>query len=152
MDKKIKILFTVIVLVCLIFSIYSFIGRTGVTGHEEIHTNATIMENGSYIKEMDVAEYIDTYHKLPHNYISKKNANKLGWRAGPVDKYAPGKSIGGDVFTNEQGVLPRGEKYIECDINNNGSNPRNAERIVFSLNDYDIYYTNNHYKSFTELT
>ena len=43
-----------------------------------------------------------------------------------------------------------GRSYTECDINTMGADSRGAERIVFS-NDGLIYYTNDHYESFTLL-
>ena len=71
--------------------------------------------------------------------------------AQPLKKYAPGKSIGGDVFTNRQHILPDSkDKYIECDINANGSS-RGAERIVYNTGNFKVYYTSNHYESFEEV-
>jgi guanyl-specific ribonuclease Sa len=60
-------------------------------------------------------------------------------------------SIGGDVFGNREGMLPKsdGRKWFECDINYSGGY-RGAERIVYS-NDGLIYYTNDHYKTFKQL-
>ena len=114
-------------------------------------TNITVTEDGQYITVEEVSAYIKQYHKLPSNYITKKEAQSLGWQGGPLKKYAPGKSIGGDVFTNRQGILPHIEsKYIECDINANGTS-RGAERIVYSTEDYKVYYTQDHYNTFTEV-
>ena len=56
-------------------------------------------------------------------------------------------SIGGDRFGNREGLLPEGEQYRECDINYQGGY-RGAERLVYSTDDYDIYYTADHYESF----
>ena len=151
MDKRMKLLFSGILIFLIFFTAYSFIDTNNAFGQNEIHTNTTIVENGSYFSQMDVAAYIDSYHKLPHNYITKSEARKLGWEGGSVERYAPGKAIGGDKFSNRQGSLPDGENYIECDINTNGSSSRGAERIVYSTDDYDIYYTGNHYDSFTKL-
>lgn len=63
----------------------------------------------------------------------------------------PGMSIGGDRFGNREGLLPdaEGRKWYECDINFSGGF-RGAERIVYS-NDGLIYYTSDHYESFTQL-
>ena len=75
----------------------------------------------------------------------------MGWQGGPLKKYAPGKSIGGDIFTNRQHILPDSDyKYIECDINANGTS-RGAERIVYNTGDFKVYYTDNHYKTFREV-
>ena len=60
---------------------------------------------------------------------------------------AYGKSIGGDYFGNREGLLPEGESYRECDIDYAGGY-RGAERLVYSTDDWDIYYTEDHYESF----
>lgn len=110
-----------------------------------------VVEDGQYCTVDEVAAYIKEFHKLPSNYITKKEAQSLGWSGGPLKKYAPGKSIGGDVFTNRQGVLPKtSAKYIECDINANGT-ARGPERIVYNSETYQVYYTADHYKTFKEV-
>ena len=53
-------------------------------------------EDGTYNSKEDVALYIHIYGKLPSNFITKKEAKKLGWPGGSLESYAPGKSIGGD--------------------------------------------------------
>ena len=109
-----------------------------------------IDENGSYTTKDDVALYIHTYGHLPQNFITKKQARELGWSGGSVEEYAPGKCIGGDHFGNYEGLLPEGKSYTECDINTLGKSGRGAERIIFS-DDGMIYYTGDHYASFTLL-
>lgn len=114
-------------------------------------SHVTVVESGEYVTADEVAAYIKEFHKLPGNYITKKEAQSLGWSGGPLKKYAPGKSIGGDVFTNRQGVLPHIEsKYIECDIDANGTS-RGPKRIVYSTEDYKVYYTEDHYETFKEI-
>lgn len=99
-----------------------------------------------------VAAYIAQHGALPDYYITKQQARALGWTGGSVEPYAPGKLIGGDRFGNMEGLLPkkRGRAYTECDINTWGKSSRGAERIVFS-SDGLIYYTDNHYESFSLL-
>ena len=113
---------------------------------------AAIDEDGSYTTKEDVALYIHTYGHLPGNFITKKEAQALGWSGGSLEPYAPGKCIGGSRFGNYEGLLPEaeGRTYTECDINTLGADKRGAERIVFS-NDGLIYYTGDHYESFTLL-
>ncbi len=114
---------------------------------------AEIDEHGSYTSKEEVALYIHTYGHLPDNYITKKQAEKLGWdnRAGNLQDVAPGKSIGGSRFGNYEGLLPdaKGRNYYECDINYEGGY-RGAERIIYS-DDGLIFYTADHYKSFEQL-
>ena len=116
---------------------------------EETEPEAGVVYGEAYNSKDEVALYIHTYQELPPNYITKKEAQALGWSGGSLEEYAPGKSIGGDKFGNYEGNLPdkKGRKYIECDIDTEGANQRGAKRIVFS-NDGLIYYTEDHYESF----
>ena len=114
-------------------------------------TPTSIEKNGEYTSPEDVALYINTYHKLPKNYITKNEAKKMGWDSekGNLDEVAPGKSIGGDRYGNYEKKLPQGEKYKECDVNYHGGY-RGAERLIFT-SDGTVYYTNDHYNSFERL-
>lgn len=108
-----------------------------------------IDKDGIYTSAEEVALYIYTYGELPGNFMTKKEAKKLGWTGGGLEDYAPGMCIGGDFFGNYEGLLPKakGREYHECDIDTLGKNSRGAKRIVFS-NDGLIYYTDDHYESF----
>ena len=110
----------------------------------------SVEKDGSYTTPEDVAEYIHTFGTLPGNFITKKEAQNLGWSssAGNLWDVAPGKSIGGDKFGNREGLLPDGS-YHECDVNYQGGY-RGAERLIYS-DSGEIYYTNDHYKTFTQL-
>lgn len=112
----------------------------------------TLDIDGAYTSKEDVALYIHTYNQLPNNFITKKTAEKLGWSGGSLEPYAPGKSIGGDRFGNYEGKLPKkaGRTYTECDIDTMYADKRGAKRIIFS-NDGLIYYTDDHYETFTLL-
>ena len=109
----------------------------------------SISEDGIYTSKEDVALYIYQYGHLPDNFMTKKEAEKLGWEGGSLDPYAPGMCIGGNRFGNYEGLLPEeeGRTYTECDIDTLGAEKRGAKRIVFS-NDGLIYYTEDHYESF----
>ena len=113
----------------------------------------SVEKDGSYTTPEDVAEYIHTFGTLPKNFITKDEAKELGWdnKKGNLWDVAEGKSIGGDYFGNYEGLLPKakGRKYTECDVNYEGGY-RGSERIIFS-NDGLIYYTNDHYQTFTQL-
>ena len=114
---------------------------------------AGIREDGSYTSRDEVALYLHTYGKLPKNFISKKDAEEQGFRFGEGDfgEAFPGMSVGGSRFGNYEGQLPEkaGRRYYECDIDYQGGR-RNAKRLVYS-NDGLIFYTDDHYKSFTQL-
>ncbi len=113
----------------------------------ETTTNTALPEDGTYSSKDEVALYLHTYGKLPSNFITKKEAKKLGWTGGSVEDYAPGKAIGGDYFGNYEGLLPEDKEYHECDIDTLGKSSRGAKRIIYSDDGY-IYYTDDHYESF----
>ena len=119
------------------------------TTEEETTAKAAIAEDGVYTSKNDVALYLHTYGKLPSNFITKKQAEALGWSGGGLDDYAYGTCIGGDKFGNYEGNLPTasGRQYYECDIDTLHAKKRGAKRIVFS-NDGLIYYTEDHYNTF----
>lgn len=110
---------------------------------------AAIDEDGTYNSAEDVSLYLYTYGHLPDNYITKDEARDLGWSGGSVEQVAPGCAIGGDRFGNREGILPEGS-YHECDIDTIGASSRGAKRLVYS-DDGQIYYTEDHYESFTLL-
>ena len=82
-----------------------------------------VEEGRAYTGKAEVALYIHTFHKLPGNFITKREAERLGWK--------------------HKGTLN------EVDIDYKTGN-RNAKRLVYS-NDGLIYYTDDHYKSFEKL-
>ena len=106
-------------------------------------TTYTVYEKLPYNQKYEVAVYIDKFHKLPSNYFSKSSTKLSEWTE--ENLYA----IGGDVFQNREGRLPKGKTYTECDIDSYHYN-RGAKRIVFS-NEYEIWYTGDHYKSFERI-
>ena len=117
-----------------------------------------VVQYEDYSDKDHVAAYLHLFGELPPNYITKKEATELGWvnSWGNLWKVAPEMSIGGDYFGNYEGQLPtaRGRKYYECDIDydplENGGR-RNGKRIIYS-NDGLIFYTEDHYNTFEEIT
>ncbi len=112
-----------------------------------------VTEDGWYSTMEEVAVYLASYEELPDNFLTKNQAEKKGWdnRKGNLHKVAPGCSIGGNRFGNYEGILPnkKNRTWTECDINYEGGY-RGGERICFS-NDGLIYYTDDHYESFTKV-
>jgi hypothetical protein len=123
--------------------------ESGQSQNTQTEGKPAIDENGSYSSKEDVALYIHLYGHLPSNYITKREAERLGWTGGSLEPYAPGCCIGGSHFGNYEGLLPEanGRSYTECDIGTIGKRSRGAKRIVFS-NDGLIFYTDDHYESF----
>lgn len=106
---------------------------------------------GYYYDVEGVVRYLDAYGCLPGNFITKDEARALGWSGGSVERFREGAAIGGDRFGNREGLLPnaQGRTWYECDVNYAGGY-RGSERVLWS-NDGLIYYTDDHYSSFTRL-
>ncbi len=111
-------------------------------------------EPGPIIEPQRIADYIFEHGELPDNFITKKEAQALGWktRFKYVSDAAPGKSIGGDYFGNYEGRLPRvkGRTYYEADCWYT-EGPRNSYRIIYS-SDGHVWYTEDHYMTFVEMS
>ena len=100
-----------------------------------------------------LADYLFEHGELPENFVTKKEAQAMGWQNGYryVSDIEPGLCIGGDYFGNYEQKLPmvKGRKYYEADCFYTGG-PRNEYRIIYST-DGHVWYTGDHYNSFTEL-
>ncbi|MBR1704520.1 MAG: ribonuclease, partial [Clostridia bacterium] len=140
MKRILSILFSLLLLVGV------FSGCTVTTEPTGSTAEVGITKDGSYTSKDAVALYLHTYGELPSNFITKKDAEKLGWDGGSLDAYAPGKCIGGSYFGNYEGKLPKkkGRTYHECDIDTLGKKSRGPKRLVYST-DGLIYYTPDHY-------
>jgi ribonuclease T1 len=92
-------------------------------------------------------------HKaLPPHYLSKRDAEKLGWKPGQdLCRVAPGKAIGGDRFSNREQRVPAavGRLWHEADLDY-ACGKRGARRLVWS-NDGLIFVTTDHYGTFKEV-
>lgn len=115
-------------------------------------SNDSIEETIADTSLQTVSTYIFTYKKLPPLYITKKEAQSLGWLGGSLADIDCTKSIGGDYFGNYQGLLPSkdGRCYWECDIDTLGTDTRGTKRLVYS-NDGLMFYTEDHYATFQML-
>jgi hypothetical protein len=114
-----------------------------------------ISEAGKYTAKDSVAAYIYLFHRLPSNYVNKATGQNLyesktgntfsKWNFNPWTLL--GVMIGGDVFYNNEGLLPE-NSYLECDVDYH-DNSRGTKRLVYTLNGV-VYYTANHYENFTK--
>ena len=113
----------------------------------------TATPEGPIIEPQAIADYLFEHGELPPNFITKKEAQRRGWDSSSnyVSDVAPGFSIGGDRFGNYEGKLPtaKGRQYYECDCYY-VQGRRSAYRLVFS-NDGLVFYTEDHYNTFTQL-
>jgi ribonuclease T1 len=90
--------------------------------------------------------------KLPPRYITKKDAESVGWKPGAdLCRVAPGRVIGGDPFFNREKRLPdrAGRRWYEADLEPQCGR-RGAKRLVWS-GDGLIFVTTDHYASFIEV-
>jgi hypothetical protein len=100
-----------------------------------------------------VVATVRTNGRLPDHYITKREAEALGWRPGSdLCAVAPDRVIGGDRFHNREGLLPDapGRRWFEADLDF-ACGRRGAKRLVFS-SDGLIFVTLDHYESFVEVT
>lgn len=119
----------------------------------ESQLQSGVIQGGYYSSKEDVSLYIHLFGTLPPNYITKQQAQELGWVSskGNLWEVTDRMVIGGDRFGNREKLLPEltGRQYYECDVNYNGGF-RGAERLVYS-NDGLIFYTSDHYSTFSEI-
>ncbi len=90
--------------------------------------------------------------RLPRRYVTKDEAEGLGWRPGSdLCDSAPGRAIGGDRFGNRERRLPekRGRRWFEADLDF-ACGRRGAKRLVWS-SDGLVYVTIDHYETFREV-
>jgi len=114
----------------------------------------TPVPEGPITDPQSIADYLFSHNmQLPENFITKEEAQRLGWRTTYryVSDAAPGKSIGGDHFSNYERTLPTGKgiTYQEADCYYT-KGTRNAYRVIYS-SDGRVWYTEDHYNTFTEL-
>ena len=88
---------------------------------------------------------------VPACYLTRRNAERLGWRPGQdLWRVVPGAAIGGDRFLNREGRLPAGGRYVEADLDYAGG-ARGARRLVFTdapRGARHLWVTVDHYASF----
>ena len=115
-----------------------------------------VEESGLYTTKDSVAAYLCKFDKLPANYVGKNEGKKLyesetgntfgKWNFNPWKTI--GVMIGGDKFGNNEGLLPEGS-YHEADVDYSAKN-RGTKRLIYQP-DCVIYYTADHYETFTQL-
>lgn len=115
-----------------------------------------VEESGLYTTKDSVAAYLCKFDKLPANYVGKdkgialyesKTGNAFSkWNFNPWTTI--NVMIGGDKFSNNEGLLPEGS-YHEADVDYSAKN-RGTKRLVYQP-DCVIYYTADHYETFTRM-
>lgn len=116
-----------------------------------------VKEGENYYSKKEVSLYILEFGYLPDNYITKSEATNLyGDYYSAIEE---GLNIGGDIF-DYRGAITNYTKYTdlrEADIylfrsSIIESERRGVYRLVFSSNGEEVFYTNNHYVSFSKMT
>lgn len=115
-----------------------------------------IFESGHYTTRDSVAAYLCKFDKLPSNYVGKNKGQELyesktgnnfsKWNFNPWTTL--GVMIGGDTFSNNEGLLPNGS-YHEADVDYSAAN-RGTKRLVYQSGCI-IYYTADHYETFKQI-
>lgn len=110
-----------------------------------------------YDTRVEVSLYILEYGKLPNNYITKGMAEqRFGTHIGAIEE---GFNIGGDIFDYRGAItdLTNLRDLKEADLYQNREtvrelNLRGTYRLVFSSNGEQVFFTRNHYESFSRMT
>lgn len=112
----------------------------------------TILNGTASIEGKEGADYyIYNYGFLPDKYVTKEEAEKLGWIRSSGNLYEINKLIGGDVYDNRDYKLPHSamRTWYEADLNY-VYGFRNDCRLLYS-NDGLFFVTYDHYETFMEL-
>ena len=124
-----------------------------------------VEEFGLYTTKDSVAAYLCKFDKLPSNYVGKNEGKSLyesktgktfeKWNFNPWTTI--GVMIGGDECNNHADdpnpdryhpSLPEGD-YLEADVEYSAKN-RGTKRLIYQ-SDCVIYYTADHYETFSKL-
>ena len=127
-------------------------GESEDQGHTQ--NGLTVYEDEYYFTHEKVALYIHVFERLPDNYLTKSEAEALGWNSSErnLREVTEEGMVGGDRFYNFEGNLPEasGRLYFQADVNydfEKSGGTRGPERIVYS-DDGLVYYTADHYDTF----
>lgn len=149
-------MFALCVILAIVSGIYTFVGKSSPFSSSAAPIVSTSQPRTQYTSKNEVAKYICENGSLPLNYVSKSEGKRLyeqktgrnftKWNFNPLTTL--GVMIGGDYFENREGLLPQGTWY-EADVDYFANN-RGTSRLVYSSG-CNIYYTGNHYKSFSKV-
>ncbi|XMB73187.1 ribonuclease domain-containing protein [Mycoplasmatota bacterium WC30] len=120
-------------------------------------TKIIVTEDESYYTKKEVSLYILEYKKLPDNFIMKEEAtNEFTSYYIAIEE---GYNIGGDTFRYYGTIITMtsNTSLKECDIYINRDKvieqeKRGTYRLVFSTDGSEVFYTRNHYVTFSRMT
>ena len=113
--------------------------------------NAQLQPHVDTLELAEILTALNATHRLPNNFVTKREAKNSGWQRGRDLWDVPGlhgKSIGGDKFSNFEQQLPPGQ-WREADLDYKGGH-RGAKRLVFSVQGRR-FVTVNHYQTYMEI-
>lgn len=123
-----------------------------------IITTKRVSLNKEYTSVDQVALYLKTYHELPSNYITKYGKDNAPNHGGDISD----RIMGGDTHWNEGQLaafrVDANTPLKECDIRMETytllPSLRGTYRLVYTTNTKNVrvFYTEDHYTSFTEIT
>jgi ribonuclease T1 len=143
-------------LLALLIAVALWLGSAPAAPAEE--SAARLAAFARELRLRDVDGFVETVRslrmqgRLPARYVTKREAEALGWRPGEdLCRAAQGRTIGGDRFHNRERRLPdaSGRTWREADLDF-ACGRRGARRLVFS-SDGLIFVTLDHYESFREV-
>lgn len=114
-----------------------------------LSTRIYVHQGGSYHDKNHVSLYLYTYKELPSNYIRKQQAENSSYQ--PDD----GMYIGGNTFYYSGAIkqYTSNSSLREADIEYPSNiSERGTKRLVYTVDCSEVFYTDDHYKTFTEVT
>ncbi|MFO0293050.1 MAG: ribonuclease domain-containing protein [Rhodospirillales bacterium] len=143
-------------LLALLLAVALWLGSAPAAPAEESASRLAAFARELRLRDVDgfveTVRSLRTQGRLPARYVTKREAEALGWRPGEdLCRAAQGRTIGGDRFHNRERRLPdsSGRTWREADLDF-ACGRRGARRLVFS-SDGLIFVTLDHYESFREV-
>jgi ribonuclease T1 len=96
---------------------------------QESSSSPIVSDGKAPAHALETLEYILEYNKAPEGYV------------------------GGRMFQNREGILPRGSslRYQEWDVHPNSPGENRGSERLLTCSDGSAYYTDDHYQSFVKL-
>lgn len=117
----------------------------------------SVIEGDAYFTKEEVALYIYEYHDLPINFLTKGESDLL--YPTYLDAISDGYNIGGDTFLYLGTItsMTKDSSLVECDIYQSReqiiqNQLRGQDRIVFTSNGEEVFFTADHYASFSRMS
>ena len=130
----------ILIYVCLVLTVLLLI--------LPLATRTYVSKDGTYSSKTEVALYLYKYRELPSNYKRKAGENTS-------HQPADGSMFGGDIFRYEGAIVTITDirDLRECDVDySDSSELRGKNRLVYAADCSNVWYTADHYDSFSHLS